>query len=691
MSAGSGFTPAADAPCYAPRMTRAAAMALRTAGTLRENCVVVITDGPAIGPSATPTEIELNPESPTELGLTARVHTTYDDSAWHGQYDIDTNLFLRVQDNRGNDVRDSDDGATIVSFPWGNAQYTENTLVNSTLTAGQAIAAPVTISRNTIKDSTLDLTGWVAGSMSECEIEGPGSKIIGSGGFAVTLIGATIDGSATLNLAGRATIFNSRITGQAAVRSLGTTAPGSALSITSGSVVSGVGTILTNNSELGAGISVTNGIVEGAATLLIDAASPKTITVSGGSTVTGSAALHVTGAGTGSILISSGSMVSGKPAATDSILVQGTLAAGSVSISRSTIVLGNAWTIDGMGGFSVVDGVMRDVTVTKTAAAAGSGADGTYQSNLVDMAGGQINFLGPTRITLTNVTSRDGIFTVQPAVTSTGFLQVTDSLVTDFVIEVTSGPRPLTVQRGQFDGLGPSATHSYIRSSSPQGGGALINRVDNCEIVAGGRIDFSDTAGAPVFGNGVSYSKISGNTLGTARVLINGDSDRVFIANCEILDSIFTVTDAVAGAFTSPTCLYNLHLEGGASFLVQNPSGAASRQFRDMRLYGRAVFSAVNTSGGPNFDVNGIVIDSQCQLNLLGAIASPVRDVRVETRSIMNINIGGAVQTARIGGECTVNTGAFTHFYLIIELNGTHTLTAANINRQRNKGYSDIL
>src|SRR5687768_10951456 len=110
MATGQSFNP----QCYPPRMTRAEALARRAAGTLKENCVVVITDGPTIanvitGTSAT--ETELNPTSPTSLGLTARVFTTFDDSAWSGIYDIDLGVagsITRLSDNLGNTAQDTD-------------------------------------------------------------------------------------------------------------------------------------------------------------------------------------------------------------------------------------------------------------------------------------------------------------------------------------------------------------------------------------------------------------------------------------------------------------------------------------------------------------------------------------------------------------------------------------------------------
>ncbi|MEU1815141.1 hypothetical protein ABZ543_08080 [Streptomyces roseifaciens] len=179
MSTSGGFTPPAAPPCpYAPRMTRAAAIALRTAGTLVENCVVVITDGPVIGTAGntSPTEIELNPVSATDLGLTARVHTTFDPStAWQGTYDIDLGTagsITALTDSWGNTAKDPDaDSPTVhTQFPWhrGATGFRDNYAEDATLPGWGTATA--TTSRNRVINSTVDLTGdW---SFSDNHVQG---------------------------------------------------------------------------------------------------------------------------------------------------------------------------------------------------------------------------------------------------------------------------------------------------------------------------------------------------------------------------------------------------------------------------------------------------------------------------------------------------------------------------------------
>lgn len=184
MSTGSGFTPPGAVECaYSPNMTRAQALALRAAGGLLPNCVVII-PGPTIGTAGntSPTEIELNPTGPSELGLTARVHTAFDDSAWAGLYDIDLGLagtIIRLADNRGNVVSDIDSGGATVhtQFPWGNANFRDNVVEDSTLTGwGTQVGV---VSGNRVTDSTLDFTAKTLGTVLDTEYHGHTATISG--------------------------------------------------------------------------------------------------------------------------------------------------------------------------------------------------------------------------------------------------------------------------------------------------------------------------------------------------------------------------------------------------------------------------------------------------------------------------------------------------------------------------------
>ncbi|MYR62702.1 hypothetical protein GTY54_43045 [Streptomyces sp. SID625] len=203
MSTTSGsFTPPAAPPCpYTPRMTRADALALRAAGGLRENCVVVITDGPTIGTAGktSVTEIELNPVSPTELGTTARVHTTFAASAWPGVYDIDlgaAGTITELRDGWGNTAKDIDaDAATVhTQFPWhlGSATMRDNYVEDSALPGWDTQLG--VISNNRIINSTVNLTGKVAGALVDNVFQSAG-LVLGAGGGTANLTRSQVIGA----------------------------------------------------------------------------------------------------------------------------------------------------------------------------------------------------------------------------------------------------------------------------------------------------------------------------------------------------------------------------------------------------------------------------------------------------------------------------------------------------------------
>jgi len=191
-------------------MTRAQALALRTAGTLNPNCVVRITDGPTIGTAGntSPTTIELNPVSPTDLGMSARVTTTFDDSAWTGRYDIDLGTagsIIELRDNWGNVVTDPDaDSPTVHSqFPWhrSGTAFRDNVVDDATLTGWDA-ATLAACSGNVVRRSTVNLTG--ATSWTNNTVTGGGTvTMLSTGGANRTMANTVVtDGAVFRDLAG---------------------------------------------------------------------------------------------------------------------------------------------------------------------------------------------------------------------------------------------------------------------------------------------------------------------------------------------------------------------------------------------------------------------------------------------------------------------------------------------------------
>lgn len=148
-------------------MTRAAVLALRTAGTLRTECPYFISDGPIIGTAGntSATVIEVNATAANELSLDARVHTTFDNTAWVGLYDIDlgaAGTLIEVRDGQGNTFKSTVANAPSVQtqFPWHLAaagQIRNNGIEECTLTGWGSITTSVVGNRFT--GSTINLTG----------------------------------------------------------------------------------------------------------------------------------------------------------------------------------------------------------------------------------------------------------------------------------------------------------------------------------------------------------------------------------------------------------------------------------------------------------------------------------------------------------------------------------------------------
>lgn len=196
MSTSGSFTPAQVPECaYEPEMTRAAALALAVGGGLDPNCVVVVTDGPTIGAggSTSPTTIELNPVSATAFGQAARVFTNFDNDAWTGLYDIGLNAITRLTDNRGNTVVDIDATAPTVhtQFPWGNINFRDNYVEDSTLPGWDAQVG--TVANNRVVNSTVDLTGKTSGTIQDTTFQTAG-VVLGAGGGAANMARSQIYG-----------------------------------------------------------------------------------------------------------------------------------------------------------------------------------------------------------------------------------------------------------------------------------------------------------------------------------------------------------------------------------------------------------------------------------------------------------------------------------------------------------------
>ncbi len=171
MSTSGGYTQPAN-PCPTNVFTRAALLALRTAGTLRPECHYLVT-GPVIGTAGntSPTVVEMHATSPTELSMNASLRTNFYVDSWNCEFDIDLGAagsIQRLTDNWDNEAIDSDPDAPTVhaQVPWhkGGNDFRDNVFQDATLPGWGAAGG--TLTDNDIQESMVDLTGKTLGTFN---------------------------------------------------------------------------------------------------------------------------------------------------------------------------------------------------------------------------------------------------------------------------------------------------------------------------------------------------------------------------------------------------------------------------------------------------------------------------------------------------------------------------------------------
>ena len=97
----------------------------------------------------------LNEAGTVDYSQEAKVYTTFDNTAWTGQYDIDTNQFIFLRDNRGNEVYGN---TNVLNFDWGNTRYT-NCEIRGTLTTTDNQAVLTVTDVKVLAGATVNLSG----------------------------------------------------------------------------------------------------------------------------------------------------------------------------------------------------------------------------------------------------------------------------------------------------------------------------------------------------------------------------------------------------------------------------------------------------------------------------------------------------------------------------------------------------
>jgi hypothetical protein len=671
-------------------MTRAAALALRAAGGLLENCVVVITDGPVIGTAGntSPTEIELNPVSPTELGTTARVHTTFAASAWSGAYDIDlgaAGTITELRDDWGNTAKDIDAATVHTQFPWhlGSATLRDNYVEDSTLPGWDTQVGAVT--GNRVIGTTINLTGRTGGTVTDSQFT---NTIVTSGGAFFTANQATVR-SGTIQLGsgtatGTVSLTRSELSNATVTRDA--TASGN-FSITGSQVADST---VTQGAGAAGAITITDSVVTSTSTLNVDPGSAKSIGVNGAQLQT--YAIRTQDSGGSGVTLSRGSFF-GKPNATDSLLLRGVGGAG-VSISSSIV---DGVSVAGAGSASIdINGaassaLIQDADIHNSRITVGSGA-GAFQTTGAEFSSAIINAASATggRLTINQTTVRGG--TINHAAAATDSLAVTGGRVEGGgLVELLSGARGLNVTN--TDVISGIIRQTSVNAASVPN----TNAVNNCRVVDTGRIVFSETTAAGQAGNSVNRSTVTGSSLGggvDGVLTITGSSSLVLVDSVDAR-GVVTLTDVPSGALSAGTSFHDLRV-GPASTLTYTAGDAVAKQVRNIDVQGLSTLTLTGPTGSAGAglaDVFGVNLRGQSAMTVTGArvAGQPVRDVTVEQGSTLNVAASGAVQRCRVAGGATLNTGAFVHFDSEMSLAATKTLTAANSNRLANKSFDDMI
>jgi hypothetical protein len=694
MSTSGSFTPADVPECpYAPRMTRAAALALRTAAGLKENCVVVITDGPVIGTAGntSATEIELNPVSPTELGTTARVHTTFATSAWPGVYDIDLGTagsITELTDDWGNTAKDIDADSPTVhgQFPWhlGSTTMRDNYVEDAVLTGWDTQVGALT--NNRVVGSTVNLTGKANGSIADCEFTG---TTVTSGatpffiGTQSRVRGGTLDFGAGTAV-GNIILTRADLQGVTVTRD-----PAASGSLTiSGSRVSD--STFTQGAGATGTLSVTDSDVSTGTLLNVDPGSAKGITLNGA--IMRGYSVRTQDSGGSGVTLTSGTFF-GKPNLGDSLLVHGVGGAG-LSIGVSNV---DGFSVAGAGQGSIdMNGAASSALISScdihnSRINVGPGA-GAFQSTGAEYAFATINANASTggRLTINGTAVRGG--TVNHAAASTQNLQLSFGRVEGSgLVELLSGDRALSLTN--TDVINGIVRQTTVNAASVPNS----NSVNDCRVLDLGRIIFSETTPAGQVGSSVSRSTVKGSSLGAGVdgvFTITGVSAFVQADSLDVR-GVVILTDVPSGALSGGTSFHDISV-GPVSSLTYTAGDATAKQIRNVDVSGQSTVTLTSLTGSAGVGVGdffGVYVRGQSLVTMTGARVSgqPVRDVTVEQGGTLNVAASGSVQRFRVAGGATVNTGAFNHFDTEISLATTKTLTASNVNRLCSKAFDDTI
>lgn len=538
MSTSGSYTPAAVPECpYAPRMTRAAALALAAGGGLVENCVVVLhTDTPTIGTAGNTsvTEIELNPVSPTAFGQTARVFTTFAAEAWPGVYDLAANKITELRDGFGNVAKDIDAGSATVhtQVPWhlGSATlFRDNVFEDATLTGFATAVGAFT--NNIVKESTLNFTGKSAGTVNSNTWVGVTTFI--SGAVSLTMSRSRFHGGGLSNLGtGPVTLTAVEVDNAGPTANIQLLAGDTEGFTGFSSKFLGSYRIVSNRTGAGP-IPCTSMLFLG-----------------GSADPVGDMRFGVNGAMTGNVFLTSSTVTARNGGGPNSqFIVDGP---GQFAIQQSTVGQNDALSGPGVlrDPASVGSTAIQDALVNTIRVVQGAGA-GTLTIGVGSKtARGFINMLGSGPVTISGTSSN--ALNVTTAVGSTRGVQVIDAVVSDSTITQNGTGNANLDVFGQ-GGSGCILHRATINLNNTLAGEAS-QTYQGIEITSGGTLTVANPGNA----NPVNNSKI--DTQAVVNLLAGGSFSRSRASNEAIVNTAFsTLGSIVEGQFTKTSTAANVN------------------------------------------------------------------------------------------------------------------------------------
>ena len=741
MSTSGSYTPAAVPEClYAPRMTRAAALALRAAGGLKENCVVIVTDGPVIGcaGNTSPTEIELQPTGPNSLGLAALVHpTAFDNSGWIAVYDIDLGTagsITELTDDFGNHVKDEDaDSPNVHSdFPWHlrgpdlRDNYSEDTTGWCTYTAGVAVD-------NTTRQATLDFAAFTTGDTFrentvvdrfDLAFTGAGSVKTVTGNrmtgdtdadntvtdllVSATAGTVTLDGNEFFNDSS-ATAWTFGGTGASAVRQ-GTLrssvadqifrdAPSTFTSQRSDFLngkwkdIGGAGSTAFNHSRLSNVAVFRDAGATGGLNL-------NRCDLSGSAATDGFALLRQEAASTSAVALTDLIVAADYRmsfANTDTVTMTASVFRdGSIAVLNAVFTNSGTVTIDNSDfRGSDLAPAMPQLDI------AGSGAV-TIETSEINQ--GKITTLAAQTVPLAFTNSKIVGYKIRSAQTAGSGFSSTES---EF-IGLTAGPNP------DMDVLGTGQVllrHDRIVNDlgtlTPQflldGSGGwtmtdctVINSVDLATPPM--QKTAASTGVVNIFGgaqllDSTLHVTSTGGVNGSGGNNVNGSGIQHNGAGLLTLVGLLADQSTITmGAASTRGLTLASVVANGSTFSQAGTGNANTDSLQTGSTFSRASVNLNNTAVGQASDTyQGLTMLSGATLNVQdpGGATNPVNNTLLDTQAVLNIQPGGTASRVRLSNEAVLNTGAFSNLGSIIEGQFTKTSTGANVNRLCSKAFDD--